>query len=599
MLSNTTIPSSILSLPSELVLVIFNYVNDYSQLLKLRAAFQHHKNLSGLVECIDSIVFAKIVVSSADDHRHNLHSFVRCDSFNLSTSNDDTQPSMMWVHTTKERNLSKIITTNQTCHPLLIDFSDPVELSPFKPYIREIAINPTPVLENQGWEEDSHDRQQQQHGGMKFVEFINSLPSLMSLKINQTLSMNINVPIRHLDIGNLGNLDYLNLSQLRTLKSQVRQSLDPYDLPLLTDVTYTLQNLNVNGFHWSSSGQLERLNIQCMIGQVIINNFTNRYLPCLKKISITSKMFAQRRPKLYLVDPWDLSTLTHLTISQAVLDPASPISKILNGTSNLQELKLDNVDLKSINYLNLSEFTKLKKLCLSSNPLPNFEGIELAGSDLEYLEIKHCKVTEIPKFHHDGGHPPLTSQFPKLHTVNFSDSQISKIRNLQTLTNLKSLNLSLGNISEVENLESLINLEELIVSTNQISKIDNIRLPKLKVLNLANNFISRIENLDQAPMLQQLDLSNNRISRIENLDFGLSNLEVLSLNKNKLIKDIGRLQHLKKLKKLGLARLGVVTGSDAINKITKDNTEVEVELWGTIFEDRLEYGRGKVKRLKR
>ena len=67
------------------------------------------------------------------------------------------------------------------------------------------------------------------------------------------------------------------------------------------------------------------------------------------------------------------------------------------------------------------------------------------------------------------------------------------------------------------------------VSNNQISKLENLEgLSQLQSLGLSGNQISKLENLEGLSQLQSLGLSGNQISKLENLE-GLSQLQFLVL----------------------------------------------------------------------
>ena len=100
--------------------------------------------------------------------------------------------------------------------------------------------------------------------------------------------------------------------------------------------------------------------------------------------------------------------------------------------------------------------------------------------------------------------------------MNLCNNNISKIENLETLTNLS---LCDNQINKIENLETLTSLIYLGINNNQISKIENLeKLTKLINLHLENNLIDKIENLEMLTNLLRLYLENNLIDKIENLE---------------------------------------------------------------------------------
>ncbi|MEY4902546.1 MAG: hypothetical protein RLZZ292_361 [Bacteroidota bacterium] len=123
-----------------------------------------------------------------------------------------------------------------------------------------------------------------------------------------------------------------------------------------------------------------------------------------------------------------------------------------------------------------------------------------------------------------------------LHVLNLGNNQITKITNLDNLSNVKYLYLENNQITKIENLGKLANLSELQLANNQITKIENLeKLTNLSELSLGNNQITKIEKLEKLEKLHRLNLGANSISKIENLD-KLSNLETLVLYHNKITK---------------------------------------------------------------
>ena len=117
---------------------------------------------------------------------------------------------------------------------------------------------------------------------------------------------------------------------------------------------------------------------------------------------------------------------------------------------------------------------------------------------------------------------------------------------------------------KIEELDQFPKLEELYLRRNQIEKIEGLdTLTNLKILNIAENkLIKKIEGLDNLTNLKVIVLDDNQIKKIEGLG-KLSNLERLCLEKNQ-INAINGVDHLSKL------TLMDVTEPDAKEKIRKD-----------------------------
>ena len=122
---------------------------------------------------------------------------------------------------------------------------------------------------------------------------------------------------------------------------------------------------------------------------------------------------------------------------------------------------------------------------------------------------------------------PLES-LTNLKWLDLGNNQISDIKPLQSLTNLRDLFLNDNQISDIKPLQSLTNLFNLNLSDNQISDIKPLQSLTLTLLNLNRNQISDIKPLQSLTSLISLDLFNNQISDIKPLQ-SLTNLNSLDI----------------------------------------------------------------------
>ncbi len=121
--------------------------------------------------------------------------------------------------------------------------------------------------------------------------------------------------------------------------------------------------------------------------------------------------------------------------------------------------------------------------------------------------------------------------------LNFHGSNIRKIENLESCSNLRVLVLSFNEVHKIEGLGTLANLERLELGFNLIKRIEGLRgLQSLKMLELNNNLIYRLEDVNvlkkYVPSLTSLNLRNNamceaktyraavlrRLQRLQHLD---------------------------------------------------------------------------------
>ncbi|MFX1314164.1 MAG: TIR domain-containing protein [Promethearchaeota archaeon] len=110
--------------------------------------------------------------------------------------------------------------------------------------------------------------------------------------------------------------------------------------------------------------------------------------------------------------------------------------------------------------------------------------------------------------------------------------QIFKTINKKGRLILDLSNQGIRDISEIKGLEKISNLRILNLNKNQITEIkglDNLRI--LETLSLENNNISEIKGLDNLTLLENLLLSGNNISEIKGLG-NLTSLKRIELRDN-------------------------------------------------------------------
>ncbi|MEQ8996485.1 MAG: leucine-rich repeat domain-containing protein [Coleofasciculus sp. B1-GNL1-01] len=132
-----------------------------------------------------------------------------------------------------------------------------------------------------------------------------------------------------------------------------------------------------------------------------------------------------------------------------------------------------------------------------------------------------------------------------------SGKEITDLRPLGGLTNLKTLRLHNNQITDVNPLSGLTNLEKLYISSNPLADIRPLSgLTNLTELDLNDNQIEDVSPLSELTTLKDLRLNNNQITDISPLA-RLTNLWVLYLSYNQ-ITDISPLARLKNLRLVNL-----------------------------------------------
>jgi len=150
--------------------------------------------------------------------------------------------------------------------------------------------------------------------------------------------------------------------------------------------------------------------------------------------------------------------------------------------------------------------------------------MENLDSIMTKLDLKNNQITEIKN---------LNNMF-NLRELYLCHNQITEIKGLASLLNLQVLNLNSNQITEIKGLSTLANLQYLYLNDNQITEIKGLAsLLNLQVLNLNNNQITEIKDLDTLAKLQYLYLSYNQITEIKGLNT-LFNLHLLYLDGNQI-----------------------------------------------------------------
>ena len=201
----------------------------------------------------------------------------------------------------------------------------------------------------------------------------------------------------------------------------------------------------------------------------------------------------------------------------------SYISNIdLTNSVNLEELKLENNPIKTIN---LTKLLKLKTITLSiydfkknidfTNNL-NLENVELFGYFSVFKENNKIDF----------------SKNINLKTLKLEDNKI-KTLDLKNNINLKTLRVA-GSELESLKLENNVKLEILNLSKNNITELDISKNINLKELTVNKNKISNLKLTSEK--IEKLDLSDNK--NLKNIDVrNLENLKYINLNNTMLKQD--------------------------------------------------------------
>jgi internalin A len=171
--------------------------------------------------------------------------------------------------------------------------------------------------------------------------------------------------------------------------------------------------------------------------------------------------------------------------------------------SGTQDCKLADSKLNSLSEIYLHENQLFSdEINLPENQISDIKPIA-SLRNLKRLSLSFNQISDIR---------PL-SGLTKLTTLFLIDNQISDIQPLTSLTNLTELHLSFNKIRDIGSLSRLKHLTRLELQVNQIRDVTPLRrLTKLTQLNLFNNQIGNVKPLASLTNLSFLIIINNPIS---------------------------------------------------------------------------------------
>ncbi|KAI8587339.1 hypothetical protein BDZ88DRAFT_444806 [Geranomyces variabilis] len=212
---------------------------------------------------------------------------------------------------------------------------------------------------------------------------------------------------------------------------------------------------------------------------------------------------------------------------------------------DVEELDLVHERLTTIENLGFERFTNLRRLSLRQNLLSKLHS--LPNKTLTELDFYDNRLSRIENIDHLTNLISLDLSFNKIRHIErvealknltelfFVANKISAIGGLSPLINLTNLELGANRIRAIENLDALVNLEQLWLGKNKITKLQGLdKLRKLRLLSVQSNRLSKIEGIAHLSNLEELYLSHNAITKIEGLEHN-ANLQTLDLSANRVV----------------------------------------------------------------
>lgn len=225
------------------------------------------------------------------------------------------------------------------------------------------------------------------------------------------------------------------------------------------------------------------------------------------------------------------------------------------------EILLTQSRIGSIPALRLDRFKQVARLCLRQNSIQTIDGLASLAATLTDLDLYDNLITRIRNLDDLTNLTSLDLSFNKIrHIKNIEhltglrelflvSNKISRIENLETLTNLTSLELGANRIRTIENLDALSSLEELWLAKNKITDLTGLSsLPKLRLLSIQANRLRDLSPLADVPQLEELYVSDNALETLSGLESN-TNLRVLEISNNK-VKSLEGLAPLAELEEL-------------------------------------------------
>jgi len=177
-------------------------------------------------------------------------------------------------------------------------------------------------------------------------------------------------------------------------------------------------------------------------------------------------------------------------------------------------------------------------------------------------------------------HELVLGDYKKIEQLNLSGSEISDLKPLEALTELKILHLYDTHVSNLEPLKALTSLRELRLSRTNIRNIEPLSaLTGLQGLWIDGTQVSNIEPLKDLTQLQMLDLGYSEVSNLKPLQ-SLKNLRMLWLP----VSEINSIDALSSLIKLQMLCLHDTRVSSVEPLTALTNLQV-LDLWRTHVSD--------------
>lgn len=287
----------------------------------------------------------------------------------------------------------------------------------------------------------------------------------------------------------------------------------------------------------------------------------------------------------------DLTFFPNLTSLTFVTSEFSSIEGLVN-CNRLEELILHGNGIEDISPI--ASLQNLKRLHLGG--VLDDSDLQIIGllTKLEYLSIPDCsnvisiaplaslKKLEVLKSYTEVMDIQAIANMAQLKELYLEGVQAKDYTALSGLIKLEKLSLPFTNINDLSPLRNLTNLQ--VLDLTGCSNITDIRalsgMTELRDLNLDGVPITEVKALSTLKKLEQLDLADTKVENLVPLK-DLANLKTLILFYNFDLKDLSPLKNLTSLKMLNFADTGVTELSPLKNLMNLE----ELVFFGTTVDD--------------
>ncbi len=228
------------------------------------------------------------------------------------------------------------------------------------------------------------------------------------------------------------------------------------------------------------------------------------------------------------------------------------IPSVAGLCSNARELHLEENNINAVHSTDLLEYTSLRFLYLGENEISEITPNMFNSTTVENLDLNNNNIrtiasnafSQLPALKElvldsngiDDLRSDAFSGVSKLRTLQLHDNNITDVASnvFANLVSLLTLNLARNNIHQISkgSISGLNRLQRLILSNNHISKLDvDIfrNLNKLNILALSGNHLMTVDaDMFRELPLQEVYLTNNNITTVTHLGEWLSENKSLS-----------------------------------------------------------------------